>query len=441
MNMLDFFIDPVLRGPTWGTLFMCIASSLMGAVLFLKRRCLLGESLSHAAYPGIVLSVSLWACFFSHFQEGVFFALLGGAFVSSFLGLKAIEWMEKRGKVRSDAALCFILSFFFGVGTLAASAMQSTLPSWRTQIQTLMFGQAATMTDFHIVFYALLVSGVVLFLSLTFRPLQAVLFDLDFAKSSHLPVRGIERAVFWLFLFSLILGIRSVGIVLMSGMAIAPAIAARQFTDRLQTFLWLSALFGGISGFAGNIISVLGTLYFSKEGATFTFPTGPSIILCGATLTVVSLLFAPKRGWVFRIRRIASFRFRCLMENVLKAMWKKTASYLFSYSALKELHRISPLLLRAVLWRLKQEGWIDKIEKGYVLTFDGRRKAASIVRLHRLWEVYLSSELGICNEKIHVNAEEMEHILTPDLEERLTRILSDPKIDPHSQPIPERLQL
>jgi manganese/zinc/iron transport system permease protein len=109
-----------------------------------------------------------------------------------------------------------------------------------------------------------------------------------------------------------------------------------------------------------------------------------------------------------------------------------------SFEELKKIHRISPLTLLAILWRLRQGGWVARVQNQHILTPDGRRKAASIVRLHRLWELYLASELGVSNEKIHLNAEEMEHILTPDIEERLTRLLANPKVDPHSQPIPER---
>jgi manganese/zinc/iron transport system permease protein len=185
----------------------------------------------------------------------------------------------------------------------------------------------------------------------------------------------------------------------------------------------------------GNGVSVIGTIALSKEGERLTLPTGPSIILVGAAIALLSLLFAPKRGWISRISRIAGFRFRCLKENVLKAMWKKES---FSVETIKKSHRISSLMLFVILWDLKRGGWIDRSEGRVFLTPDGRRKAASIVRLHRLWELYLASELGVSNEKIHLDAEEMEHILTPDIEERLTRLLADPKVDPHSQPIPER---
>ena len=430
MKLLDFFTDPVLRGPTWGTLLMCIASSLMGVVLFFKKRVLIGETLSHAAYPGVVMGVSFFAFFFPAYEEWTFIAVLTGAFLSSLLGLKAIEWMEKKGKVRSDAALCFVLAVFFGIGTVGASAMQWVIPVWYKQVQMLLFGQAATMNDSHIVLYAVLSFAVVFFITLVFRPLQATLFDRDFATSSGIPVAFLEKIVFWLLLFSLILGIRSVGVVLMAGMVIAPIIAARQFTNRLAMVFLLAACFGALSGLLGNIFSVI-----LSSQQKITLPTGPIIILVSSSFALLSLLFAPKRGWIFRLIRIASFRLRCLQENILKALWKKG---ILSFSELRASHAISSFLFRFALYRLTQEGWMEQTRGFCSLTKDGMQKAASVVRLHRLWELYLAQTLGFQGEKIHHNAEEMEHVLTPDFERRLTALLLDPKEDPHSQPIPQK---
>ncbi|MBI5273282.1 MAG: metal ABC transporter permease [Chlamydiia bacterium] len=433
MNFWDLFTDPVFRGATWGTLLMAIPSSLMGVLLLLKRQSLIGESLSHATYPGIVLGVSLGALCFPEAGEKILLASLIGAFVSSFAGLKIIAWMETSGKVRSDAALCFVLSLFFGIGTVIASAMQWLFPSGRRQVQTLLFGQAATMSDFHSGLYAGLALVVIAFLWGWFRPIQAFLFDLDFAKGAGLPVRFLQKTFFFLLLLSLTLGIRSVGIVLMSGMIVAPAVAARQFTDRLAPLFVLSAFFGAASAFLGNFFSSLSALF--GTGTTYALPTGPSIILVGSFFAVASLLLAPKRGLVFRMGRIALFRFRCLQENVLKTIWKRANVYFPIWQG----SRLN-CWLAFVLWRLKREGWIEGKGGRYCLTHDGYQKASAVVRLHRLWELYLASELGFQKEKIHCNAEEMEHILTPDIEERLTRLLANPTTDPHHQPIPGKPQ-
>lgn len=435
ISFWDFFTDPILRAPTWGCILMCLASSLMGVLIFLRKRSLLSESLSHATYPGAVIGVSLFALLFPHHEEWTFVAVLSGAFASSLLGLKAIEWMELRGKVRTDAALCFVLAVFFGIGIVAASAMQASLPTWHKLVQMLLFGQAATMTDVHIAIYGCLALTVALFLFLTFRPLQASLFDRDFAVSIGISVPFLERVLFWLLLVSLIVGIRSVGVVLMSGMVIAPAVAARQFSDRLQIVFSLAALFGALSGLLGNYFSVIGSLALSHSGQKLTLPTGPMIVLVGTAFALLSLAFAPKRGLVFRIVRILSFRLRCLQENILKGIWKKES---LTFADLKEAHQIPLLSLRYVLWRMKRGGWLVRAGKRFQLTEDGKQKAASVIRLHRLWELYLAEELGLHAENVHRTAEEMEHILTPEMEEKLTRLLANPKHDPHQQPIPER---
>ena len=433
MSGFDFFTDPVLRAPTWGTLFMCIASSLMGVVLFLKKRTLLAESLSHATYPGVVIGVSCFALLFPSYEEWSFAAVLVGAFLSSLSALKAIEWLQTKMNVASDAALCFILALFFGVGVVAASAMQATLPAWHKQIQMLLFGQAATMTDLHIALYGGLASAISFFFLLVFRPLQGVLFDRDYAASSGVRVALLERIVFWLLLLSLIVGIRSVGVILMSGMVIAPAVAARQFTDRLHRMFLLAAFFGALSGLLGNILSVAGSIYLEM-----TLPTDPMIVLAGSGFAFLSLIFAPNRGWLFRKARIGAFRLRCLEENILKGIWRRGP---LSLPNLRSVLRAPSISLFFVLKRLLRHGWVV-LEGGlYCLSGDGKLKAAAIVRLHRLWELYLAETLKLQVETVHKTAEEMEHILTPDLEERLTRHLANPKKDPHQQPIPERPQI
>jgi manganese/zinc/iron transport system permease protein len=384
---MNFFTDPILRAPTWGCMLMCLATSLMGVLIFLRKRSLLGETLSHAAYPGAVVGILL-------FKGGSLFSVLGGAFVSSWCGYKAVEWLERR--IRPDAALTFVLAVFFGIGIVIASAAQA-----HKDVQMLLFGQVATMGDLHIGIYGALALFVIGFLGLKFRALQAELFDPDFAKSA-----GIRASFLWLFLIALIMGIRSVGVVLMSGMVIAPAVAARQFTNRLHTMLILAGSFGVLSGFLGNYLSVIWNL-----------PTGPMIVLVATAIALGSLIW----GWAFRMGRIYAFRVRCAQENILKSVWKKG--------------KLDPNISRFHHWRLRKQGWITA--KGE-LTFDGKIKAANIVRLHRLWELYLTEELKFCVEKVHKTAEEMEHILTPEMEVRLTRLLDNPKQDPHKQPIPEK---
>lgn len=435
MNLFDFFTDPVLRAPTLGSFFMCISSSLLGVVLFLKRKTLIAESLSHAAYPGVVIGVAFLGLFFPTFEKFSFLAVLLGSFLTSYLALKAILFFQKSGKMQPDSALCFALALFFGFGIVLASAMQTFLPSWNVQVQTVLFGQAATMADVHILLYAALGLAAAFFFWVAFYPVQGMIFDRDFSECIGIRVSILEKIIFSLLLLSLILGMRSVGLILMSGMVIAPAIAARSFTNRLPQMFALAAVFGAFSGLLGNILSVVGSIAISSDQETMTLPTGPMIVLVGVLFALLSLVFAPERGFLFRKLRIKRFQRRCIEENILKGIWKKGS---LSKEAMKTRFGVSPLLLFLVARRLLREGWLAKEKGKYLLTEDGMQKAASIVRLHRLWELYLANMLKLESEKIHKTAEEMEHILTPDIEERLTHLLSNPTKDPHEQPIPQK---
>ena len=413
--ILEYFSDPILRAPTMGCILMCVASSLMGAIAFLTRKSLLGESISHGAYPGIVLGTLLGLG--SEWMAMVF------ALLSSMICLKAIGMMEKKG-VRSDAALCFALSSFFGIGILLMSYLQHSAPVLAKKMQLYLYGQAATMTDGHVFVYGALALGVVGFVTLAYRPLQAILFDPLFSKSAKIGGASLEKFIFFLFLLAIVLGVRSAGVVLVSGMLIAPVSAARQFTDRLSSLLGLSACFGAFSALLGNVLAL-----------EWRLPTGPAIVLIGAALAVLSLLFAPKRGALFRAARILRFRMRCVEENILKTIWRKGT---LSFVRLRKSQHVPKAALLLILLRMKREGYLTGNAKGYDLSKDGFAKATRIVRLHRLWEVYLT-DLGWPHDKVHASAEEMEHILTKDLEERLSKLLSDRKFDPHQQPIPERV--
>ncbi len=413
--MLEFFTDPVLRAPTVGSMLMCLSAGLIGCLVFLKKRSLVGEALSHAAYPGIVLSVVVAALFFPLSDQGTSWVILLGAFLSGLLGLVVIEQMEKRLKISSDAALCFVLSIFFGVGVLIASRLQVTHALWFRQIQVFLFGQAATMVDEHIVVYGVLALGASCVMALLYRFLEILHFDPNFAKAVGMPATLINALIHVLLVLAIVVGMRSVGVVLMSAMLIAPAAAARQWTRKLSSFFVLSAFIGMLSGFLGNVFSISIPKWVGEP--RLPLPTGPMIVLSAAGICFLSLLFAPRTGYITRLLRATRFRVRCMQENILKALYKK-----------KSYKRNGWLL-----WRMRVKGWVE----GSQLTERGREEAEKLIRLHRLWEVYLV-HMGQGAERVHHSAEEMEHVLTPEIENQLQHLLDHPQEDPHSQPIPQK---
>ncbi len=442
-SIFQSFTDPVLQAPTIGSMLMCLASALIGVVVFLRKRVLLGEALSHAAYPGVVMSVWLVASFFPASQEVMPVAILIGAFVTALLGLWAIDRLERHFSIKNDAALCLVLSVFFGVGILIASRLQLTHALWYKTVQVFLYGQAATLTDVHLVVYSILAFFTVAILIVLYRQIEMVVFDRSFSKSVGVKVSLIDTVLFALLVLAIVIGIRSVGVVLMAGMLIAPAVAARQLTDRLSVMLLLAGIFGAASGFLGNYLSVEIPLWGKSRGLDwkFSLPTGPMILLSASAMSLMALLFAPENGVVCRCWRIAVFRMQCLSENLLKYFWKKGEGAVVSAQELEHWHSLAFWKTRLLVWSLQRQGWVKKEKaKGFKLTRDGWLRGSRIVRLHRLWEVYLV-HLGQRVEKVHRSAEEMEHIITPELEEELIELLQDPQHDPHQQPIPRSKEL
>ena len=292
--MLEYFLDPVLRAPTIGSMLMCLSASLIGSITFLQKRSLSAEALSHASYPGVILSVMLMSAFFPFSEGSAALAIMGGAFVTALLGLFTVHFLERKLRIKSDAALCLVLSIFFGVGILFMSHLQFTAPLWLLQIQVYLFGQAATMVDYHIALYGALSLLVAAAIALLFYRLQILNFDPSFAKTVGMPTRRIHFIVHVLLVLSIVIGMRSVGVVLISGMLIAPPVAARQWTGSLASFLGLSALLGMASAFLGVYLSTKVPAWIGQP--QLCLPTGPMIVLSASVCAFFSLIFSPRRA-------------------------------------------------------------------------------------------------------------------------------------------------
>lgn len=425
---MSALFDPVLRAPLLGSMIMSFATSIVGVFLFLRRNALLGETLSHAAYPGVALG-ALLGSLLGAAQDLTFF-ILGGAFIAAWMGLLLFRSLMRNPTISSDSASCFVLAGFFGIGTLLASFLQVPFPTAFRTIPNYLYGQVATMTDRHILLYALLASTLLTFLILFFKEIHLLLFDPQLARSLKGSARWVERGLSFFVALAVIMSIRSVGVVLLSAMLIAPAAAARQYTDRLSLVFLLSALFGTLSALWGSLLALHLSARFSAP-----FPPGPLIVLLSSAWVLFSLLFAPKRGLVIRTSRILIFRLHCVEENLLKFLWRCNKAPLAEFVAT---FGLPAFVIRTLLMRLQWRGWICRDQESYQLTVSGRQRGNRIVRLHRLWEAYLVTSLGEQSEGVHRSAEEIEHILTPELEKELTELLNDPKEDPHAQPIPAK---
>ncbi|MEZ5065731.1 MAG: metal-dependent transcriptional regulator [bacterium] len=126
------------------------------------------------------------------------------------------------------------------------------------------------------------------------------------------------------------------------------------------------------------------------------------------------------------------------MQDYLKAIWDLTRSgEAAPTSAIAERLEVSAASVSGMLKRLAAlELVVHEPYQGTRLTVTGRRLALEMIRHHRLIELYLAEALGVPWDRVHEEAERLEHVISEDLERRMAAHLGDPHFDPHGAPIP-----
>ncbi len=425
-DILSFFsfTDPTVRIVSLGTVFLAMSASVVGTFAFLRKRALVGDAIAHAILPGIAIAFML-----SGTKSPL--VLMLGALVSGWLATWAMEYITEKTKLSNDTAVALVLSVFFGIGIMLLTHIQHSGSGNQSGLDQYLFGKAAGMTAQDLWTYsAVAILLLVVVLSLC-KELKVYTFNPDFAAASGLPVKSIRRILNLVTVLAIAIGIQSVGVVLMAALLITPAAAARAWTSSLKLMLFLAALVGGVSGLSGSLISYLSP----------AMPTGPWIVMTLSIITLLSLFFAPKSGALSRLLKQRKHSQKIVDENLLKVFYKLSIekegeNRKLLQSELLEERAINQADFSAAIKRLKRKNWLLAEGEKLELSSIGLSEAKRVVRLHRLWEMYLSQRLNLKEDHIHPNAESMEHIISPELEALLVKELDFPQQDPHNSPIP-----
>ena len=418
------FADANVRFVTLGSVLLAGSSAVVGCFTLLRKRALVGDAVAHAVLPGVCLAFIL-----SGTKNPLI--LLIGAFITGWLSLIIIDFITSRSRIKEDTAIGLVLSVFFGIGILLLTSIQHSGNAAQSGLDKFLFGKAASLVGEDLIIFSivavLLLAATILF----YKELKLLCFDEVYAKTIGFPVRGLELLLTTLTVLAVVVGIQAVGVVLMAAMLITPAAAARFWTDKLGVMLVLAALMGAISGVSGAFVSYTAP----------AMPTGPWIVLIVSLIAIFSFAFAPKKGWIARIILQRRNKKRILEENLLKLLYQLGENKQdFSTSRpLQELldKRAFPAKEATYgLAKLKSQGYLEKKNGGWVLTNEGITRGRRVVRLHRLWELYLTQYLHLASDHVHEDAETIEHIITPELEQRLLVELNFPLLDPHSSKIP-----
>lgn len=280
MNLSLLFTDYTLRTVLLGCLVLGVCSGVLGSFAVLRRQGLMGDALAHAALPGICVAFILSG-------SRAPLVLMVGASLSAGLAGLAILALTSKLKIDTGSALAAVLTSFFGLGAvLLKQAQKGNAAS--AGLDQMLFGQAASLVEDQVIWMALLGGVAVAVALLLHRPYRALAFDPQFAGSTIVLSRWIEGVFSLLLILGIVIGLRTVGVVLMSAMLVAPAAAARQWCRSFGSLLWVAAGIGALCAAFG----AAGAVVIPEA------PTGPLVVLCLAAAVVVSLIFGKERGWI-----------------------------------------------------------------------------------------------------------------------------------------------
>ena len=355
-----------------GAAVLGLLAGVVGVLAVLRQRTLVGDALSHAALPGVAVA-------FLAIGVKDASSLLVGAALAGLIGAVMIVAIERTSRIRPDAAIGVVLSGFFSVGIVLITYIASTENANQAGLQNYLFGQAAGLVERDVTVFALLAVATLVLVAVGYRPLKATLFDADFAGSLGLPVRSLELAMTAVLVVAVVVGLRTVGAILMVAMIVVPVAAARQFTGRLANLLVLAGALGAAVGVAGSLVST----------ATRA-PTGPIIVLIGVAVAMLSLALAPGRGFAWRAGKLRRDRRRRATESVLVDL--ETAIHAGPPPTVQELALASgrsARLLRRVLRDLERAGLLERQDGRLYLSEEGAAAAHAMLERRALWSAWL----------------------------------------------------
>jgi manganese/zinc/iron transport system permease protein len=302
--VIDLFGDYTLRVVALGSGVLGAAAGALGAFAYLRRQSLVGDALSHAALPGIALAFLVTG------SKAPLPIMLGAA-LAGWIATLAVRLVVRRTRVPYDSALGMALAVFFGFGLVLLTEIQKRPDAAQAGLESFLFGQAASLLREDVIVMSLLGAVCLLLLGVLWKEFKLLAFDVEFGASLGWPMRRLDAIFTLLLVVAVVIGLRTVGVVLMSAMVVAPAAAARQLTNRLAPMVVLSAGIGVFSGVSGAVLSSL----------VPRLPTGPTIVLVLSTIVVLSLVLSPKRGLLWRWIKLGRLQPAAALDPVLMHLY------------------------------------------------------------------------------------------------------------------------
>jgi manganese/zinc/iron transport system permease protein len=367
-------------GVEYNTLLVLTTAALLGALsgvvgcfAVLRRRALIGDALAHAALPGLCVA------FLVAGVRSVPIMLLG-ALASGVLGILVIVALRRWTRIKEDAAIGIVLSVFFGAGIVLSNWIQnSTVTGNKAGLDSYILGKTSGIQAIDLVVVAAACLTCIVLVAAAFKEFRLVTFDAPFARAQGWPTAVVDLALLGMIAVVVVIGLPTVGVVLMAALLIIPGAAARFWTERLSTMTLLAAAIGLTVGIVGAAASA----------RIDRLPTGPIIVLVGTAVFLFSATMAPRRGaiarWLLGRRFARNIAVRRLLGELYEA--GRVAGSDADRDAASDAWRAAEH--RAAWSEARRRGYVASTQRGSELTDCGRAAALAALRDERLWQTVL----------------------------------------------------
>lgn len=396
-----------------------IMCGVLGAFIVLRNMSLIGDALSHAILPGVVIAFVIM----SGYSAMGFFV---GAVIAGLISAVAITWIQQNVSTKNDAAIGIVFTAMFSIGVIGISWI-SRNEGVHLDLKDFLFGNVLTVSNDDLALTAGITGFVILSITVLYRYLFISTFQSVIAETMGISVKLIHYFLMLLLSFAVVASLQTVGVILVVAMLITPASTALLLSDKLQFVIALSAFLGLLSAVTGLLAAIF-----------FETTPGPAMAVMATLFYLLAALFAPKKGVLakFLVRYYQQQKVEA--EDLLKQSFKLHTRSGLNLAALSVALGFTASKIRKHLRRLSNQGLILQRGDALVLTSDGLARANALVRAHRLWETYLATQVGLGAGQIHEDAERFEHLLTEELLDEVDEKLGFPTQDPHGSPIPNK---
>ncbi len=263
--MLEILQYPFMQRAVLAGVVLAVLLAVLGVFVVLKRMAFFSDGIAHASLAGVAVGILLsYNPLIVALISAVFFALL-------------IYFLEKRYGLSSDTAIGILFTSGMALGVLLISLS----PGYQPELISFLFGNILAINSLELWLIVVVSVAVLAFVLLNLKSLVLLSLDKEMAYVSGVKVELLQLLIYVILAVSVVLGIKVLGIVLVSALLIMPVAIAKFFSKSFKKLLIFSVLFAELIVLLGIVLSYYRDL-----------PTGPTIVLCGTVLFVLSAFYS-----------------------------------------------------------------------------------------------------------------------------------------------------